>query len=387
VSVVEVLVLVGLLFVAFGGGALGAALGAYPAFALSGFVVVVGEAATLAGGATGTPWGASAVTLGTTGVAASVGLGPALGPHVAFGGGAAAAAYAARKGYLDTGFAYYEAKNVTYSLGARVDVLAVGGAFGVVGLLLAALSAGTLGAAGDLPWPGLPWDPLMASVVLSAFLHRLAFGYPLVGNVRGDVLDMTPFERGERRRPVAGPGGAGSGGTEDESGSGGAVGPEADAAGRYVVEPWLPHQSGWASVALLGAAAGAFGAFVAYATGSALLAFGLAAASTVFLSLGMERAPVTHHMVLPASVLVVGLAGGATGPSAVADALSLPVAAAAGALAGALAGVLGELAGRVLYAHADTHLDPPAASIVLTTFLIGLLDVFGLLSQGVIPAP
>jgi hypothetical protein len=56
-------------------------------------------------------------------------------------------------------------------------------------------------------------------------------------------------------------------------------------------------------------------------------------------------------------------------------------------LAGALAGVLGELAGRVLYAHADTHLDPPAASIVLTTFLIGLLDVLGLLSQGVIPAP
>jgi len=385
--VVEVLVLVGLLVVAFGGGALGAALGAYPAFALSGFVVVVGEAARLAGGATiQTPWEASAVTLGTTGVTASVGLGPALGPHVAFGGGAAAAAYAARKGYLDTGFPYYEAKNVTYSLGARADVLVVGGAFGVVGLLLAALSAGTLGAAGDLPWPGLPWDPLMGSVVLSAFLHRLAFGYPLVGNVRGDVLDMTPFERGERRRPVAGPAGTGSGGVEGGSESG-AVGSEADAPGRYVVEPWLPHQSGWTSVTLLGAAAGAFGAFVAYATGSALLAFGLAAASTVFLSLGMERAPVTHHMVLPASVLVVGLAGGATGPSAVADALSLPVAAVAGAVAGALAGVLGELAGRVLYAHADTHLDPPAASIVVTTLLIGLLDVLGLLSQGVIPAP
>jgi hypothetical protein len=377
VRVVDAVTLLGLVFVAYAGGALGAALGAYPAFALSGLVVAVGEVARTTGGSVPTSV-TDPLALGTAGVTANVGLGPAFGPHVVFGGGAAAAAYAARKGYLDTGFDYYEAKNVTHSLGARIDVLAVGGAFGVAGLLLAALSAGSLGAAGGLPWPALPLDPVMASVVLSAFLHRLAFGYPLVGNVRGDVLDMTPYERDERRRPVV-----------DSSGSSGGrgVGPEADAAGRYVVEPWLPHQSRWGGVALLGASAGVFGAFVAYVSGSALLAFGIAAASTLLLSLGMERAPVTHHMVFPASVLVVGLADGAMDPSVIAGALSLPVAVVAGALAGALAGVVGELAQRVLYAHADTHFDPPAASIVVTSLLLGLLDVVGLISQNVVPTP
>ena len=377
---VEAAVLVGLLLVAFAGGAFGAALGAYPALALTGFVVVAGEAARVTNGTPGV--GAGPGAFGATGITASVGLGPAFGPHVVFGGGAAAAAYAARKGYLDTDFDYYEAKNVTTSLGTRVDVLLAGGAFGVLGLLLAALSAGSLGAAGDLPWPGLPWDPVWASVVLSAFLHRLAFGYPLVGNVRGDVLDMTPYERGERRRPVAGAGGDG-----EPSDGRGRVGAEADAAGRYVVEPWLPHQYRWGSVALLGAAVGAFGAFLAYATGSALLAFGIAAATTILPSLGMERAPVTHHMALPAGVLVVGLAGGATDPSAIADALALPVAVLAGAVAGSVAGVVGELAQRVLYAHADTHFDPPAASIVVTTLLVGLLDVLGVVSQNLIPVP
>jgi hypothetical protein len=227
----------------------------------------------------------------------------------------------------------------------------------------------------------------MASVVLSAFLHRLAFGYPLVGNVRGDVLDMTPYERGERRRPVAERSGDGSGDTASGGVPEGRLGAAADAAGRYVVEPWLPHQYRWGGVAVLGAAVGAFGAFVAWATGSALLAFGIAAASTVLLSLGMERAPVTHPLALPAGVLVVGLAGGPTDPSAVAEGVALPVAVGAGAAAGAIGGAVGELAQRVLYAHADTHLDPPAASIVVTTLLVGLLDVLGLVSQGVIPAP
>lgn len=380
-GVVEVGALVGLLFVAFAGGVFGATLGALPALAFSGFVIVVGEVATVTRGSVADAGAADPAALGVTAITASVGLGPGFGPHVVFGGGAAAAAYAARKGYLDTGFAYYEAKNVTDALGTRVDVLLVGGAFGVVGLLLAALSAGTLGAAGDLPWPGLPWDPVMASVVLSAFLHRLAFGYPLVGNVRGDVLDMTPYERGERRRPVAGPSGTGN-----EPGGGGAIGPEADAPGRYVVEPWLPHQYRWESVALLGAAVGVFGAFVAYRTGSVFLAFGIALAATVFLSLGIEKAPVTYHMAFPSSVLVVGLAGGATQPAAIAGALSLPVAMIAGAVMGAFAGVVGELSQRVLYAHADTHLDPPAAAIVVSTLLVAVLDTAGLVTQSTIPA-
>jgi hypothetical protein len=53
---------------------------------------------------------------------------------------------------------------------------------------------------------------------------------------------------------------------------------------------------------------------------------------------------------------------------------------------GVLAGGVGELCGRVLYAHADTHLDPPFAAILLTSFLIALLDILGFLEQSLLPA-
>ena len=81
VRLVDAVTLVGLLVVAFAGGAFGAALGAYPAFALSGLVVVAGEAASAASGPPASAPGALA--LGAAGVTASVGLGPAFGPHVA----------------------------------------------------------------------------------------------------------------------------------------------------------------------------------------------------------------------------------------------------------------------------------------------------------------
>jgi hypothetical protein len=58
-----------------------------------------------------------------------------------------------------------------------------------------------------------------------------------------------------------------------------------------------------------------------------------------------------------------------------------------GALFGATGALAGEVLQRVFYAHAETHLDPPAASIVLTTVLIALLSWAGLLpSAAWIPA-
>ena len=222
----DAVALVGLLFVAFAGGAFGAALGAYPAFALSGLVVVAGEASRVVGGVSPAGGPLPAVP-GATGLVASVALGPAFGPHVAFGGGAAAAAYAARKGYLDTGFAYHEAKHVTTALGTRPDVLLVGGVFGVLGYWIAQLSVRF----------ALPWDPVAASVVLSAVLHRIVFGYPLFGRLGRGILDMTPYERGDRRMA---PGGGNAG---EQAGA---------LSGRFVVEPWLPAQYEWANVAVLG---------------------------------------------------------------------------------------------------------------------------------------
>lgn len=378
---VDLVGLVALLLVAFAGGAFGAALGALPAFTFAGFVVVVGEVANITGRSVAAGAGGDAAALGATGITASIGLGPGFGPHIVFGGGAAAAAFAARKGYLDHEFDYHHAKDVTYSLGPRVDLLLVGGAFGVLGLLLTGLSAGSFGSVGgSLPWPGLPWDPIAMSIVLSAFLHRLAFGYPLIGNVRGNILDMSPFDRGERRGPT-------QTGAVRTDGSG--IDPKGDTGtqGRYLVEPWLPHQREWASVALLGAVVGIFGAFVTYSTGSPFLAFGITVSTLVFINLGMEEFPVTHHMALPSSILVVGLAGGATTAAGMSAAISPAVAVVAGAVMGVFAGLVGELSQRVLYAHADTHLDPPAAAIVVSTFVVALLDMAGVITQNAIPTP
>lgn len=373
-----------LLLAAFAGGAFGAALGALPALTLTGVAIVVGEVAALLGGPAA-PTAGSPAALGATGLTASVGLSPFLGPHVVFGGGAAAAAFAARKGYLDHPFPYHHAKDVTHPLGRRVDVLLAGGAFGVVGLLLTGVSAGTFGSVGGgLPWPALPWDPIAASIVLSGFLHRLAFGYPLVGTVRGGVLDMRPYERGERRPPAPTRSG------EDDS----PPDPEELAStglSRYVVEPWRPEQSDWVRVTLVGAVAGVVAALVTYLTARPLLAFGLAIASLAFVLIEDERipdeVPVTYHVALPASVVVVGLAGGATTAAGVAGALSPVVAVVAGGVMGVFAGLLGEVAQRVLYAHADTHLDPPAVALLGTSLVIALLDVAGVIAQNTIPTP
>ncbi len=350
--------LVAWLLVAFAGGAFGAAVGGLQAFGVAGLVVAIGEAGQAPGSA-----------LDAAGVVPAVGYGPALGPHVAFGGGVAAAAFAARSGHLDAGFRYHDAKDVGTALGTALPVLVVGGAFGVVGLLVARGSVAL----------GLPWDPVMFAVVVSGLAHRVAFGYPLVGEVRGGLLDMSPFERGERRRSR----------TDRQS--------EARADGgdltRYVVEPWLPQMYAWESVALMGAAVGGVAGYLTFATGSVFLPFGITAATALLLTLGDGDVPLTHHMALPASLAVVGLAGG-TDPGIVEAGVTAAelsatiapwIAVVVGAIFGVLAGLAGEVAQRVLYAHADTHLDPPAVAIVLATFLVALLDVVGLFAQNVVP--
>ncbi|WP_436910721.1 hypothetical protein [Halosimplex marinum] len=333
------------LLVAFAGGAVGAAVGGYAAYGLAGLVVTVGEIARVTTGAGGSSLVADSPDLATAGVAGLVGYGPVLGPHVAFAGGAAAAAYAGRKGHLDTDFPYHEAKHLAAPLGPRPGALLIGGVFGVLGYWLAQLSLRL----------GLPWDPVAASVVVSALLHRAVFGYPLLGRLDTDLLDMSPYEDGDRRMAADGDGAR-------------------SLAGRYVVEPWLPYQSEWLSVTLLGLLVGIFAGFLAVATGSYFLAFGIAAAGLLFLTAGVERFPVTHHMALPAGIAALALP--AAGPT---------VAVLAGGAFGALAGLVGELAQRVLYAHADTHLDPPSVAIVVTTLLVAVLDVAGVFQQAAVP--
>lgn len=321
----EALLVLGVL--AFAGGAFGAAVGALNAFAFTGFVVVAGEILNVVQANLGESW---------VDVTHDVGFGVVFGPHVAFAGGAAASAYAAKTGYLDLEgpWGYHPAKQITAGLGSRPDVLVVGGAFGVVGYGFAEASTAL----------SMPYDPVAAGVVASAVAHRVVLGYSVFGA----------------------------------------------ASLRLDGETWLPYQSRYVDVVALGAAAGALAGYLAYATGSAFLGFGLSAASLALMCAGVPRIPVTHHITLPASTVVLALAGVSSGTAAVGavDAVPLYLAVTAGAVFGVLGGVLGEVSQRLLYQGAETHLDPPAASIVVSTFLIAALAAAGVFpSSAWIPLP
>lgn len=330
--------LIALVAVAFVGGAVGAAIGAYRALGVSGALVAVDTVG-------GMLVGGGRFLLGT---GAPLGYGPALGPHVLVGGGAAATAYAARKGQLESGFRFHESKNVTHALGLNPMALFVGGVFGAVGLGLARLSVAL----------SLPWEPLAASLVLSAFLHRLVLGYPAVGAVRDGLLDMTPYERGEQRRSVV----------------------DGSPTRRPLVEPWLPGRYQWSRVAGIGILVGAVAGGLSLLSGSAFLAYGLAAAPLVAFEFGEERFPVVHHVALVAGLLVVGLVGAGDPPG-------IPVTLLAGAGIGLVTALAAQGAQRAFYAHADTHFDPPAAGILVGSFLVAVLDVLGVVQQGVVPTP
>lgn len=342
---------IGVVLAGVAGGMIGAAIGALPALSLAGITIVVGEAA---GGVLGTSdppgvFDVAAAPLDAGGVTGVVGLGPVFGPHVAFAGGVAAAAYAGRKETFDTGFRYHQAKQIAKPLPSRPPVLLVGGAFGLFSVLVARVAAGL----------ELPLDPIALAVVLSAFVHRLALGYPLLGRLRDldrSLFDMSPYENGQYW---------GDEDNETAQGTG----------GRHVVEPWLPEHCEWQNVAVLGVAVGIGSGYIALATGSVFLAFGIALTSLLFLSLGAFSLPVTHHMALPASIAALAV-----------DAEPVVGLVVAGVF-GLLAALIGELAQRVLYAHADTHFDPAFVSILLTSILLAILVAAGVFEPGPVPYP
>ena len=337
---------------AFAGGAFGAAIGALPAFILTGLLVVAGAAANIVGVA---PEG----TIDLVGI----GFGHVFGPHISFAGGAAAAAYAAKRGYMESGFDYHNAKDIGFALGTKPDVLAVGGAFGLLGIAVEQLSRNLL----------IPVDPIPVSIVVSAFVHRAVFGYALIGKPQGSgLLDMGPFERGDTLATTAN-GGAGVDSNGAENGG--------EPAGEWLAtEPWLPQQYKWANVAMIGLAAGLASGYLAFRTGSPFLGFGLSAASLLFLNLGVERFPVTHHITLAGSTIFLAVT--ASGEAALAG-LSPTVGLLFAGGIGVVAALAGELTQRIFYAHGRTHIDPPAMAIIIWSFGVGLLYVAGVLPTGV----
>lgn len=346
------------LIAAFAGGIIGAALGGLPAFTLAGIVIVVGEAATIVGRSVAAETEAvdQSLPMVATGLTGSIGLGPLLGPHVAFAGGVAAAAYAADRGYLADDTEYHPAKSIDLALGSEPDVLLVGGVFGIFGYLVATISGSVL---------RLPLDPVALAIVVSGFTHRAAFGYDLVGDPSNGWLDMSPYYEREPR-------------------------PGSD---RPAVEPFLPYQSAWVNNLLLGLGVGLFSGYIAYRTASPFLAFGLSITTFAFVIIGNRDPPITLHMALPASIAALALVPAEYDlaemtPAVVGAEVPFLAALLLAGVFGAIGGVSGEFFARTLYAHGDTHLDPPAAAITFTTLLVGVLVLVGVLPNNVVlPMP
>jgi hypothetical protein len=233
---------------AFGGGMFGAAIGALPAFAFTGFSVLVGVALALAG--------ADYDFLG------QVAFGPVFGPHISFAGGVAAAAYAARRGELEDG-----ADIISPLAGlATVDVLLVGGVFGAGGYLA---QVALTPAIGDYI------DVVALLVFLSDIVARLAFG-------RSGLFGTTPEDGGSRFVPH----------------------------GEHVWVEYQQDWLQAAGLGLASGLFSSFLALSILevnpdATLAAITAgFGISAATLFFLALGAEF-PVTHHMSISAAYVAV----------------------------------------------------------------------------------
>ncbi len=292
------------LIAAFGGGLLGATIGGLPSFILTGIFAIAGTGIIMAGGAD--------VMVGF------VAFGSILGPHVAFTGGVAAAAYACRKGKLDNGGAIGVSLN---GLGAP-DVLVVGGIFGMIGFML--------------NWVIASFTPLGAG-----------------GVIANDTVATTVFIMGIVIRVMFGQ--TGVTGKYTESGA----------------REWVSSGSACMQNIVLGLGYGVMVSFVLASMSSALapeqyavvaanfpaMCFGLAATSLVFTQTG-SATPGVHHIVLPAAMAA------ATGIAAWG-----PYGAVLGVVWGIAGSLLGDFAGKTFNSYCDSHIDPPAFAILLLTAL------------------
>ena len=306
------------LLAAFAGGIFGAAIGGLPAFIFTGVIVLIGVAAGLAGG--------------QFDILTNVAFGPFFGPHVSFGAGAAAAAFAARRGDIENG------KDIATPLAGLGDPLplVVGALFGVGGYLVNELLQGLLAA--DESGTVFYTDTIALTVVISAIVARVAFG-------RTGIF----------------------GSLDDEARTRGRLKPGGE-------RVWVAYQEGFLQASLIGLGFGLLGAYAvatlagvdpAFAGVAALLGYGVSAVSLIFLNFGLS-VPVTHHMSLPAAVAAGAIvaAGGGT-----------VLAIILGALAGIGGALLGELFSRLFLIHGDTHIDPPAAAILVMATIVFLVGV------------
>lgn len=312
------------LVVSLAGGFVGAAIGANYAFAVTGISVFVA-------------WGLFAATGSGAGFD-FLAFGPFMGPHIAFAGGVAAAAYAGSRGLTD-------GRDVSEPLArlGRPKILMVGALFGMAGYLI------QIGIA-QLPWFGSHTDSVALTVFISAVLARLFFG--------GSLFHPEKMNQGAK-------------------GFWGRIAPNNESF-------WLTWQQRPAQYLAIGAFFGILGGGSAIALSTFFpgadawahtFAFGFSAIVVLFLILGHEM-PIQHHVTIIGGLAAVkfmpilagdGFVWGDWGETiawlAVASLLI-------GAVFGMISAFLGELQSNLFHIRGKTHIDPPAMAIWVSTTLV-----------------
>lgn len=298
-----------MLILSFGGGVLGAAIGGLPAFVLCGVCATIGLAIFWATGEDTflniTAWG------------------PLLGPHIAFAGGVAAAAYAGKAGKLKSG-----GKDIVTSLMGlnSPDVLLVGGLFGSLGYALNWVST-LFGNIGGFPAMNCP----VFSICVSSIIVRLLFGKTgIFGKVRKGDNRWVPSD-------VAG---------------------------------WIPWQSKPGQLVLIAIGWGLpISYFIRTAPELFTFGFALAAIALVFLGTGSQF-PVVHHIGISAGMATLASGGNIWW----------------GLTFALTAAFFGELFAVLFVCHGDTHIDPPCWAVALNWLLIVLFAISPLSTvAGIVP--
>lgn len=226
------------LLVSFSAGIFGAAFGALPVFIMCGFFGIIGASVKVCG--------AGDV------FTATLTWGLLIGCQTSFGGGIAAAAYAAKRGYISSG------RDICSGLMGlnKPDVLFVGGIFGLVGQLLMMLF-------NQVPTiNGIPWTNTLAlAVVVSGCIARVLFrNQSPLGKVESGNSRWKPTDQA----------------------------------------CWLPWQSKPSQLLLIGIGMGLPSAYIIKAYPDMLfLMFGIGAFALIFMQMGC-KIPVTHHIGLAA---------------------------------------------------------------------------------------
>jgi hypothetical protein len=212
---------------AFGGGIFGALVGALPAFIFTGFLAIAGNIAVISGG--------------TVDILGTVAFGAFLGPHIAFGGGVAAAAFSANKKHeLEAG------PDILTPLAKFGDpmTLIVGGIFGSLAFLINMLYADIL---------ALPTDTVAMTVVTSGIIARFIFGKS------GIIGDSSVADR-----------------------------------------KYFAQSKEFVFLLVMGLGLGLLVSHYTVATGLVTLGFGISAATLIFAQMGYP-VPATHHISLTAA--------------------------------------------------------------------------------------